>query len=260
MRQFLAPSNPDERGILHLTGKDYRYFRQVLRVKTGDMAAVRFSDGTLQNMTVCKVDEALRFLELQVCAGSKTITRGTQASALEKQDIEYWLFQFVARPQKMDIIIRQAAECGIQKIIQVTGAYTQQTAGARQDRAERIIKEARQQSGSPVNTVCEAPCTLEKALELWKEKTDSEPNAAAAFALYERTEKTQLLQAALKKYETVKIAAIAVGCEGGISPEEMSILQESGFIPIHFETNILRCETAAIYGIAALQSALTGMN
>ncbi|WP_315329486.1 16S rRNA (uracil(1498)-N(3))-methyltransferase, partial [Treponema socranskii] len=33
-------------------------------------------------------------------------------------------------------------------------------------------------------------------------------------------------------------------------------LRNAGFTPVHFAGNILRCETAALYGIAALQTAL----
>ena len=56
------------------------------------------------------------------------------------------------------------------------------------------------------------------------------------------------------RYEKIKKAAIAVGSEGGISPEEVRLLEEKGlFVPVHFAVNILRCETAALYGIAAVQ-------
>ena len=47
-----------------------------------------------------------------------------------------------------------------------------------------------------------------------------------------------------------------MGSEGGISPAEVEILQKEHFEPIHFDVNILRCETAALYGIAAVQSAI----
>ena len=57
----------------------------------------------------------------------------------------------------------------------------------------------------------------------------------------------------------IKRVAIAVGSEGGISPEEVRTLEEKGlFQPIHFAVNILRCETAALYGIAAVQSEING--
>ena len=39
---------------------------------------------------------------------------------------------------------------------------------------------------------------------------------------------------------------------------EIEFLKQNGFVPIHFETNILRCETAALYGIAAMQTLISG--
>ena len=265
MRQFIAETYPDSRGILRLKGKDYRYFRQVLRVKSGDMIAVRLPDGKLQNMTVCFVEENARFLEMQVCASlsegdaAETITRGTQASSVFASHLNCWLFQFAAKSSKMDIIIRQAVECGVSRIIPVIGEYSQKEnckhSPTRIDRIERIIKEARQQSGSPVETVCMEPVSLKDALSLWKEQnfTDS-----LTVALYERTEDTKELNSLVTGDKTVKNVGIAVGSEGGISPSEIEILKESGFLPIHFETNILRCETAALYGIAAIQTLILG--
>ena len=58
--------------------------------------------------------------------------------------------------------------------------------------------------------------------------------------------------------EKITKIGIAVGNEGGISPSEIKLLNEKGFFStIHFDVNILRCETAALYGIAAVQSAIS---
>ena len=75
------------------------------------------------------------------------------------------------------------------------------------------------------------------------------------FVLYERTERTRSLYEAVGRGR-VDRAALVCGAEGGISPAELERLCDAGFVPLHFKTNILRCETAALYGIAALQSAL----
>ena len=48
----------------------------------------------------------------------------------------------------------------------------------------------------------------------------------------------------------------AVGSEGGISPSECELFLSRGFKAVHFNTNILRCETASLYAAAAIQSAL----
>ena len=270
MRQFIVEKSQIKNGLIQLEGKDYRYFRQVLRVRAGDMVSVRLPDGSLSNATVAKIDETSRSLTLQLCADTgKTITRGVQAeeltggavSANGALMVEYWLFQFLPRPQKFEQIVRQATECGVSVIVPVTGEYTEKSSaeallGSKKERLERIIKEARQQSGSPVDTKVLEPVNLDKAIEMWKDGSDSAESVA--FVLSERDDCSGNLRAGVQKaggLEKIKRAAIAVGSEGGISPEEVKLLEEKGlFLPVHFAVNILRCETAALYGIAAVQS------
>jgi 16S rRNA (uracil1498-N3)-methyltransferase len=36
-------------------------------------------------------------------------------------------------------------------------------------------------------------------------------------------------------------------------------MEKDGFVSVHFETNILRCETAALYGIASIQTIFGGV-
>ena len=80
---------------------------------------------------------------------------------------------------------------------------------------------------------------------------------AVSFILSERDDGNtlkQTLQDEAKNGDISKIA-IAVGSEGGISPKEVEFLIQKGlFHPVHFAVNILRCETAALYGIAAVQT------
>jgi len=270
MRQFLVENKQIKNGLIKLEGKDFRYLRQVLRVRPGDMISVRLPDGSLNNATVAKVDEAARFIILQLCAGTavdnekqKTITRGVQAEkAAVSGSAEYWLFQFIPKPQKFELIVRQATECGVAVIVPVIGEYSEKSSvlslqGAKKERLERIIKEARQQSGSPVDTRVTEALSLEKAIELWGAPADS-----LAFVLSERDDCSGNLRASVKGaggLEKIKRAAIAVGSEGGLSPDEVRILEEKAlFVPIHFAVNILRCETAALYGIAAVQTEING--
>ena len=269
MRQLIIENKQIRKGLIELEGKDYRYLRQVLRVRPGDMISVRLPDGSLNNATVARVDEAERRVVLQLCADTgKTITRGVQADQLNASAavngalaVEYWLFQFLPRPQKFELIVRQATECGLSVIVPVIGEYTEKSsaqalAGAKRERLERIIKEARQQSGSPVETKVMEPMTLEQALDLWR--TSASDQGDLAFVLSERDDCSGKLRESVQKaggLEGIKRAAIAVGSEGGISPDEVKALEEKGlFQPVHFAVNILRCETAALYGIAAVQT------
>ena len=274
MRQFIVEKGKEKNGLIKLDGKDYRYLRQVLRVRTGDMLSVRLPDGSLNNATVAQIDEGARLVTLQICAETgKTITRGVQAgeidgdlkstgSAAGATGVEYWLFQFLPRPQKFEFIVRQATECGVSVIVPVIGEYTEKSSvqallGAKKERLQKIIREARQQSGSPVDTKVMEPLSLDKAIELWKPvNAVVEPvETTVAFVLSERGDCNGNLRATVQKACQIKRAAIAVGSEGGISPDELKLLEEKGlFVPVHFDVNILRCETAALYGIAAVQT------
>jgi len=196
------------------------------------------------------------------CSAATSITRGTQAGEIKNafSDRDFVLFQFIPKAQKFELIVRQATECGISIIVPVIGDFSEKNcvsmfSGAKRERFERIIKEARQQSGSPVATKILEPMTLSDALEWWKDFSASSEKLAVA--LWERTEGEVPLFKLLSSKDKITKVAIAVGNEGGISPSEIKLLKEKGFFStIHFEGNILRCETAALYGIAAVQSAL----
>ena len=279
MRQFIVEKGKEKNGLIQLDGKDYRYLRQVLRVRAGDMISVRLPSGDLKNATVAAIDESARRVTLQICADTgRSITRGVQAGEVEDGGaagsgngaalVEYWLFQFLPRPQKFELIVRQATECGVAVIVPVVGDFSEKSSaqalqGSKKERLDRIIKEARQQSGSPVDTKVLEPISLEKAIEVWNEACGEtgdfdKLNHHVAFVLSERDDCSGNLRATVQKaggIEKIKKAAIAVGSEGGISPEEVKLLEEKGlFVPVHFAVNILRCETAALYGIAAVQS------
>ena len=283
MRQFIVEKEKLKNGLIELIGRDFRYLRQVLRVKKGDMLNVRFDDGELRGTTVAFIDDNAKKITLQICdfdagaeAAATSITRGTQAGEIKEafDGRKFVLFQFIPKAQKFELIVRQATECGISVIVPVIGEFSEKNCvnmfeGAKRERFERIIKEARQQSGSPVATKIEEPLPLEDAIEWWKEfcggegeagESEAEKNALA-LALWERTEGEVPLNQLVNNHKNAQNICIAVGNEGGISPSEVKLLKEKGFFStIHFEGNILRCETAALYGIAAVQCAVSQLN
>jgi 16S rRNA (uracil1498-N3)-methyltransferase len=126
---------------------------------------------------------------------------------------------------------------------------------------ERIVREARQQSGSPVDTKIFEPVDVAGAIEIWnkiKEEAGGEENSAG-YVLSERAISSEGPFDRLRDHKNYKSVAIFCGNEGGISPEELELLTKKALLcPIHFSVNILRCETAALYGIAAVQTAING--
>ncbi|MBQ7538450.1 MAG: 16S rRNA (uracil(1498)-N(3))-methyltransferase [Treponema sp.] len=269
MRQYISQKNIDSDGLLTIIGKDYRYLRNVLRLKNGDMIYARLPSGELQSMTVCKIDEKGKKIILQVCdilEDQKGENQPEETASIEAT--EFTLFMALPKSSKFDLIVRQATECGVARIIPVQTEFSQKSSekiNFRSDRFERIIKEARQQSGSPVNTVISDCMSLSQACQLWQNETESlSQSEKLALVLYERNESTVTIREAADSLHSAssgeanftKKIALFCGSEGGLSPLEIAALQKSGFLSVHLKTNILRCETAALYGIAAIQSLL----
>lgn len=278
MRQFILQNQIPKDNLIVLESKDFRYLRQVLRSKTGDTLNVRTKEGILCNATVLKIDDKSRTVTLKICNENSAATNCETNYQNNTSDTEFWLFQFLPRPQKFEQIVRQATECGINKIIPVLGEYSEKSSASvlenqKKERIEKIIKEARQQSGSPVQTKVVSAVNLEDACKLWQENLQnlgenqksialvlSEHNdcESSLFKIIENVENHKANEKSevksQNKEKSIKKIALAIGSEGGISLQEIQTLKKYGFIPIHFNVNILRCETAALYGIAAVQS------
>lgn len=265
MRQFVCSENLSPSGTVRITGKNYRYLARVLRLAQGDVIDVRLPDGALCSMKAQRIEKD--FLILEKTESLSSMESGVSAHSLETAfdaaqndhagttgQNRLWLFQFLPRQQKMDLIVRQATECGVFAIVPIIGDYsTKGDYERRTDRWDRIVTEARQQSGSSTATKVFEPLTAEKAMELWKTSADAPQKHA--FVLHEDpaySAKT-VAEAASSATGEPRDIAMAVGCEGGISPNEMKTLTEAGFKPLHFVTNVLRAETAALYGIAVIQ-------
>lgn len=264
MRQYVSKQTLNKDGLLEITGKDFRYMHQVLRLKAGDMVTVRLPDGSLVNMTLCRADDNIKKITLQKCDTQEDSLKDDGQENTQKA--EFYLFMFIPKPSKFDLIVRQATECGISKIFPVKSEFSQsgsEKMNFRGERFERIIKEARQQSGSPVATEVEDCIDISRLCTIWQNeiKTAAENNYKTfGCVLYERNDFTSNMKTALSSIpasDKIKKCALICGNEGGISPEELQRLLQSGFKAVHFETNILRCETAALYGTAVLQNSIT---
>ncbi len=273
MRQFVSEVMPDAKGCIKVSGKKFHYLHSVLRVEIGDMMYVRLPDGVLQQMTLAKLDADAKIAVLTLAGekSEKMQENGIKALPIkQKAAVSLWLFQFIAKPPKMELIIRQAVECGVSVIVPVEGEFCQsgciesarKRCVASDTRWQRIITEAREQSGSPVDTKIMPCMSVEDACRLWQEQSVSDGKTGTfAAVLYEQSAKTELFHEAVGKALenglVPKTSAVMVGAEGGISPSELELVSNNGFTPVHFKTNILRCETAALYGMAVLQNTIT---
>jgi 16S rRNA (uracil1498-N3)-methyltransferase len=160
----------------------------------------------------------------------------------------------------MDLIVRQAAECGVSRVVPFASERSV-TEGARQARWERIIREARQQSGSPVDTRVLPPGGMNEALAFWAAEKQAAETRSVIFStraatLHDATPRAATLHdvCAAGNNKKIEKIALAVGCEGGFADKEEEVFINAGFTPINWGANILRCETASLYAIAAVKT------
>lgn len=151
----------------------------------------------------------------------------------------------------MDLIIRQAVEAGVARIVPLVSDHTvarpdeEGAAGARGGRWDRIAREAREQSGSPP-AVIEPPARLDEAAR--------RPRTGTAVFFHEERAGAEPLHEILAG--AVPPVTVLVGPEGGLSPRETALLAAAGFRRAWLGDGVLRTETAALYALAAVGTLL----
>lgn len=259
MRQFLLPQMPQDAQI-RITGSEYRYLVQVLRLRVGAQLDGRLPNGDLCRLEVTKIERKEKSATLVIVgdfvhripvAGESAPPEGAFSDSFPK----IILFQWLLKGQKMDLVIRQAAETGVAIIVPVAGARSLSLSAAdssKNERWARIVREARQQSGSPVATQVYQVIASAQVPSVLQELSSSANTCSLLFT------EAPLALKSLHQYLVNGATTVALvnGPEGGLSAEEVDALNTAGFLSVHFKTNILRAETCALYGVAAVQNAL----
>lgn len=153
------------------------------------------------------------------------------------------LLMAVFKFDHMEWGIEKATELGAARITPVIARRTEkhlaQAAAKRVERWRRIVLEAAKQSRRTDVPVVDDAVMLKAALAM----VDAETKLLLA-----ETEQENSLRAALGG--DVSGVALAIGPEGGWTPEEMVMFSENGWRHVTLGPRILRAETAAIAGLA----------
>ena len=247
MKQFIIEQEPDGNGMLTLSGRAFVYLVKVRRMREGDVLHAQLPQSGAADMVIDSINTVKKTLRVKRQPAPLGVF-GTAPAA------ELILLQWVLKGSKTDTIIRQATEAGVRAVLPVIGEFSiaKKQNPAQLERFRRIIKEARQQSGSPVDTVVMEPAPLSEVLNTLKTLV---PAATTVFAQCSEAAGVSVGFHRLLAEKPSHIV-LAIGAEGGISPAEAAVLREEAFQTVHFKTNVLRAETAALYAIAAAQTTI----
>lgn len=250
MKQFVLNSLPDKDGQLRFEGGDYRYLARVRRLAPGEyFPALLPGASDSVSVRVLSVDKHVLIGEI---SEEKPVRLESYVSKNNLPPM--LLFQSLPKGEKMDLIVRQAAEGGLAQIVPFMSEFSAikniKNTGLKFTRWERIIKEARQQSGSPEPTVIRRPLSIDGLLAFWEGLKTQNPGTLGLLFHHLPLAKTCLHGYLYKKPEVV---ALAIGPEGGFSDSEAQRFMAAGFKPITIGETILRTETAALYAQAAVR-------
>ena len=245
--------------MIRLQGEDYHYLVNVRRLKPGSIfTALLPCNSVIAAITVLSIDEhtltgSAEFRESEESGGARESIGFRGSGAQETAIPPIVLFQSLPKGSKMDLIIRQAAEGGISEIVPFVSEHSvprNLSRDGRMERWQRIVKEARQQSGSAVNTRVLKTLTVDELFSYWEKLQAETSRQALGLILTD-----PLAQASFHQYLYTRppLVVLAVGPEGGFSRTELSRFAESGFKPLSLGENVLRTETAALCGAAAVK-------
>jgi len=271
MRQFVLPADWDGSDELRIAGGEARHLVRVLRLGAGDRFPAIDTAGRRHECVLVSVEERAVVLSVRRIVGGDgpgpTVPledlrggRGRRKTrAIEEPRLpnafragglpRIVLAAALLKGEKFDLVVRQAAEAGVSRVIPLETARSlgRMSGSARRERQLRIVREALQQSGSPVPTGVEDPVELHDLAHRLGEPMGTR----LSLLLHE----TPLADGSLHEYlgPRPEEVVLCVGPEGGFAPDEVDFLLASGYFPFRLPGAVLRAETAALFAVAAVE-------
>lgn len=232
-RFFLHPDAWSDHAAL--SGDEALHCARVLRARVGDQIEVFDGKGRSAEARIDSVSRSR--IEL-------SLGHPHQASPAVPRVV---LVQSVLKGKAMDWLIQKAVELGTSRIQPILTEHSVVRPGdAKPDKWRRVALEACKQCGQSFLPEVSEPLTLEEYLG-----QPVEGLRVVASLAEPRSPLRELLADSVEP----GVVHLAVGPEGDFSAVETQALLGAGFLPATFGPQVLRSETAALYGLVAISYA-----
>jgi 16S rRNA (uracil1498-N3)-methyltransferase len=239
-RLFVPPEALASERVV-LAGDAHRHLCRVLRLAAGDRVTLFDGAGA----------ECEAVLE---APGSRTVT----ARVVGRRRVPppagpaLTLLLGLTRGERMDLVVQKATELGVAALVPVASARAVPRleagrAGSRRARWETIAREAARQCGR-----ADAPTVAE--VTPFAAALAAAPAAALKVLFWEEAAGVPLRT--VLPARTPAEVVLAVGPEGGFTPDEVAVARDAGFAVAGLGPRVLRAETAAIVAVALVGFAL----
>jgi 16S rRNA (uracil1498-N3)-methyltransferase len=187
--------------------------------------------------------------DLTTLVGQTVTLRILEELPSTEASLRITLYQGLPKADKMELITQKAVELGADRVVPVAMSrcvvqLNQKDGAKKQERWQKIAREACKQSGRCQMMPVDAPISFKELLKRL-------PGHAAAIVPWEDAQGYSL-RSFQQEYPDVRDVAIVIGPEGGMSPEEIDQMKNAGCRSVTLGPRILRTETAGLCAISAL--------
>ena len=226
-------------GDITLTDEEFVIqIKKVLRLKNGDSVLLLDNSGKEYEVKIKDFNNSGVEVEVVNISENKN-----------EPELKITLYQSLCKKDKFEWVLQKGTEIGVTKFIPVI-ANRSEKLGLNKDRADRILKEAAEQSERGI---------IPKLLEIqeFEEALKEAPTQGRSPDRIVGSEKIILDQSGedIKNYKLVasrQSLSVYVGPEGGFTENELLLAKESGAKIVSLGSRVLRTETAGMVAVAIL--------
>ena len=239
MQRYFINTSAIKQNQVIISGQDYHHIKNVMRMKPGDQ------------VFVCTEKENSYLVEITGFSDNKVIlTIVEERNEQVELPLEITIAQGVIRREKTEEVIRRISELGANFYLPVMMERSlvkiKEQDQKKTNRYQMIAKEASEQSQRTRIMKIEEPVSFAELLKLFE-------NYDLCLVAYEELgrAKDYNLKKILRSF-TGKSIIVIIGPEGGFSPQEIKLLQNTKAKFIGLGPRILRTETAPLYVMSVI--------
>jgi len=233
---FISPSQATGTKILLSDRNELKHLCRVLRCKPGDTVYFSDNESAVYHTRILTIDKDEGLFEIE------------EKHNLKKSVIGKTLFQCILKKNAMEFVIQKSVEIGAGSIIPVISSRVVPDISDKKNKHQRwqkIADEAAKQCKR------QSRCLIGEPVKI----TNIDPSSYKLFYVpHEAVSaiKGSGLASQLMLLEPPSNIGVLIGPEGGLSEDEVNMLETKGAVITGLGKNILRAETASIYFLSVL--------